>query len=148
MNAAPLRPVLTITIATILTAGGLRLEAAAPVEVQLRDGRVITAAIDRRTDDTRLWLRLGTESTVLLRAISWEHVSTVRRGERALSQNQLRELAVSETGSPLTKSASPRLSAPPVDRLAGRRSMAQRALLALGFGDRVDSLEFDASLKD
>ena len=62
----------------------------APVTVGLTSGRSFTANVDRRTDDTRLWLRWTRESARLLRPIAWDCIRWVQVGQETLTGEEFR----------------------------------------------------------
>lgn len=74
MNESP--PVRCLPLTCLfLSAAWSSAAAAAEIEVWLADGREWRGTIDRRSDESRLWLRLASDSTVLLRGADWRDVA-------------------------------------------------------------------------
>jgi hypothetical protein len=72
---------------------------AGQVTVYLKSGRRFNAEVSQRTNDETLWLRFGTDTTILLRPIRWSHVQRVQYQGKEISVAQLRSL-VDEIASP------------------------------------------------
>ncbi len=98
------------------------------VSVRLTSGKSITAQVDARTGDDRLWLRFDTGSTVVRRAIAWQDVREIKQASRSISIESVKGFASTPTVHKRAK-ASTRRSAPLTD--------AQRALQLLAFTPRV-----------
>jgi hypothetical protein len=59
------------------------------IVVQLTSGRTFTAAVDHRTDASRLWLRFERGGISILRPIAWQTVERAWHDERAISASKL-----------------------------------------------------------
>jgi hypothetical protein len=63
--------------------------ASEPVTVLLMSGRQFTGAVDVRTDDSQLWLRVESGPITLLRPIDWERVKSAQVGDKIITANEL-----------------------------------------------------------
>lgn len=61
------------------------------IVVQLTSGRTFTAAVDDRTDSSRLWLRFDRGGISILRPIAWQTVESAWHDERAFSASELQQ---------------------------------------------------------
>jgi hypothetical protein len=138
-----MRTLMSILNRTIMTAGILALastmsDASEVVTVQLESGKHLTAQIDPRTDENRLWLRFGTGSTIIRRAIHWQDVADAQHEGESIDQAGLQALAANASDA-----ATPPQPAP--SHAAGK-SDADRARELLDFGRRVTAIDFDAKI--
>jgi len=121
-------------------------------EVVLDNGQTLTAAIDPKTNDERLWLRFEAESMTILRPVPWPHVESLVIDGRAIApENQVQaaiagaEPAVARLHRapaptqlpPTTPNGSPTADRPTIAALAGQ---------ALGLSERVVAAEAHAYL--
>jgi hypothetical protein len=60
-----------------------------PVTVLLASGRRFTGAVDARTNDSQLWLRVESGPITLLRPIDWERVKSASIGDKQLTADEL-----------------------------------------------------------
>lgn len=75
----------------VLAAAPLTVGAAAPLTVALASGRRFTAELDRRTDDTQLWLRWKGRAGHVLRPIDWTCVEWAELDGDIFTGRELRE---------------------------------------------------------
>jgi hypothetical protein len=68
-----------------------RVAASEPVTVSLASGRRFTGAVDARTDDAQLWLRVESGPITLLRPIDWDRVRGAQIGDKQLSAAELHD---------------------------------------------------------
>ncbi|HVW38185.1 MAG TPA: hypothetical protein VHB99_12805, partial [Pirellulales bacterium] len=61
------------------------------IVVQLTSGRTFTAAVDDRTDASRLWLRFDRGGISILRPIAWQTIQSAWHDERALNATELQQ---------------------------------------------------------
>ena len=66
--------------------------AADSVVVKLRDGRSLIGAIDARTNDSDLWLRMREASIIAWTSVRWDDVITAKIGSRTISGSELKRL--------------------------------------------------------
>jgi hypothetical protein len=92
MHSRPYIPTLFFSVAGFLACGA-RIDAAETLTVALRSGRTFTAAVDQRTNDSRLWLRFGHGPTVVLRPLAWDAVVAAWRNGEMVPREQLRDVA-------------------------------------------------------
>ncbi|HVW39581.1 MAG TPA: hypothetical protein VHB99_19820 [Pirellulales bacterium] len=59
------------------------------IVVRLTSGRTFTAAVDDRTDGSRLWLRFDRGGISILRPVAWQTIERAWHGQRALSAPEL-----------------------------------------------------------
>ena len=109
------------------------------VSLRLTDGTKLTAEVHPRTNEEHLWLRFGSDHTVILRAVAWEQISESSIGDEPVSAATLQQLAAEvESESELPPAPAPRPSTEP--------TYADQARELLGFSRRVTSVDFDAHL--
>ncbi len=98
----PTRTILTIL--TLLTAVGSFVNApreaaaAEQVTVRLESGRSFTAAVDRRTNDSQLWLRFDGPTAHILRAFPWGSIARVTHGENSYTAEEFQARAAELAG--------------------------------------------------
>ena len=108
------------------------------VLVRLLNGKTLAAQVDSQTDDDRLWLRFGTGSTIILRAIDWQDIATIVHAGTAIEREDVKALS--------TTVEMPRTSTPPTRRRIPGSSDAERARHLLGFRRPITAIDFDAQL--
>jgi hypothetical protein len=64
--------------------------------VELTSGRSFLAAVDARTDESRLWLRFGDATAHILRPVAWDHVVRIQAEGRPISPDELRRKAAAQ----------------------------------------------------
>ena len=127
-------------------------EAAETVTVTLKSGRTLTAHVDARSDEARLWLRFDAPSTALYRPIAWDRVIRATIAGRELSSEDMRrsiDTWKSTRPSPITPPAKSAASpAKTSDVIAHDQddSHAQRAAQALSSRPSVVAIEVDAAV--
>ena len=65
--------------------------ASEPVTVLLVSGRRFTGAVDARTNDAQLWLRVESGPITLLRPIDWDRVRGAQIGDKQLTVDELHD---------------------------------------------------------
>ena len=130
---------------TMMTTGILALvltstlvDAGEVVSVRLESGKRLTAQIDPRTDDDRLWLRFGTGSTIIRRAINWQEVAEAAHDGESIGQEELQALSATASDETARAKATPRQ---PVGK-----SDADRARELLALAKPVASIDFEANI--
>ncbi len=131
-------------LAAFLTSGLFALlclpcQAAPVVVARLTDGSRLEAEIDSRTDQAQLWLRVESATTLLLRPISWQRVTSVSFEGQAQSRQQILNLAARKRG-----------KEHPKRRVLNRNGLtyAERSARALAGPDRLGVVRFTASTAD
>lgn len=61
------------------------------IVVRLTSGRTFKAAVDDRTDGSRLWLRFDRGGISILRPIAWQAIESASHGQRAISATELQQ---------------------------------------------------------
>jgi hypothetical protein len=74
-----------------LCVGAPQAAASDPVTVLLASGRRFTGAIDARSDDAQLWLRVESGPITLLRPIDWDRVRTAQIRDKQLTADELHD---------------------------------------------------------
>ena len=127
-------------------------EAAETVTVTLKSGRTLTAHVDARSDEARLWLRFDAPSTALYRPIAWDRVVRATIAGRELSSEEMRRsidtwksTRPSPTTPPAKSAASPAKTSDVIADDQGN-SHAQRAAQALSSRPSVVAIEVDAAV--
>jgi hypothetical protein len=115
------------------------------VRVQLDSGRTMTAAVDARTTDERLWLRFDRETAVLYRPIDWNRVTRIVFDGDSYNVDQFQQVLPQVKServidSPATV-APAKPSAPATNPHTPYSELAQRALSGTS---RVQSISIDA----
>ena len=127
-------------------------EAAETVTLTLKSGRTLTAHVDARSDEARLWLRFDAPSTALYRPIAWDRVVRATIAGRELSSEDMRrsiDTWKSTRPSPITppeKSAASPAKTSDVIAHDQDDSHAQRAAQALSSRPSVVAIEVDAAV--
>jgi hypothetical protein len=138
MRIATFVIVLSLLVTSLNTTA--RAAASEPIEVQLASGRTFTAQVDVRTDETTLWLRFQTASTLLLRPVAWDQVVSATVAGRTLDAQQL-QAAAADLKSPPAEMKWPEEIAAPAPT-----GMAEQAQFALSAAPRLQDLGLDAQL--
>ena len=127
-------------------------EAAETVTITLKSGRTLTAHVDARSDEARLWLRFDAPSTALYRPIAWDRVVRATIAGRELSSEEMRRsidtwksTRPSPTTPPAKSAASPAKTSDVIADDQGN-SHAQRAAQALSSRPSVVAIEVDAAV--
>ena len=139
MKVAPVALALTILTTAWLGVLAAASNAGELVTVQLDDGTHLTAQVDTRTDDDRLWLRFGGGSVIVRRSFAWNHIAAARHDGRSIDFDTVKSLA-SEVirKAPVVREK--------IEPPRGELSYAAQARTVLGFGHRVSTVNFDAHL--
>jgi hypothetical protein len=87
------------------------------VTVRLAGGRSFTAAIDPRSDSTKLWLRFSADSTTILRPIAWTAVVAATAEGRDLTVDDLRRRAEAARAAVTTPGPAAAPAAKPMPRV-------------------------------
>ncbi|MBP86038.1 MAG: hypothetical protein CMJ64_04865 [Planctomycetaceae bacterium] len=117
---------------------GVLSKASEVVSVRLESGKRLTAQIDPRTDQNRLWLRFGSGSTIIRRAIDWQDIAAAQHDGELISKAELQALAATASDATVRPAPAPRRS--------DGKSDADRACELLDFGRRVTAVDFDANI--
>lgn len=141
MTVATIRTnIAVMLLATVLvSSSGDASLASEVVSLRLTDGTKMTAEVHPRTNDEHLWLRFGSDQTVILRAVAWEQVLESSIGDKPVTVATLRQIAAQEI-------AESELPPAPAPRPSTEATYADQARDLLGFSRRVTSVDFDAHL--
>ena len=82
----------TCALVTMFVSGTVHTRAGETVTLRLRSGRTFTASLDARSNETRLWLRFGSDSMIILRPVEWDAVVGASMDENEVSVSALREI--------------------------------------------------------
>jgi hypothetical protein len=120
------------------------------IVVRLSSGRTFTAAVDMRTDSSRLWLRFDRSGVSVLRPVGWQSVETAWRNGRVLNAAELQE-AIDELKSarlPREPVAEPTAETKATEEECWERESPREPLAAKDHkpADVVRSIAIDASL--
>ena len=118
------------------------------VTVSLATGRRMRAVVDARTNPDQLWLRFGSNETIVRRGFEWQSISDILEGDRSIGRNELIERATAERDAAARDQSSPaeerriviRTSASPSD-LPPRVESSLSSHVS-----RISSVTFDATL--
>lgn len=141
---------LAILAASVATS---KSDAAEMITVTVKSGRQFTAEVDHRSDDSRLWLRFSTNSTTLLRPISWDSIVGAEYDGGDVTYDRLREIvdAIKSGADPSEELQSE--SVPPVAHSVETipsptetKTYSEQARDALGMSPQVRFIRFDAYL--
>ena len=116
------------------------------ITVEVASGRSFTGFVDQRTDDERLWLRYGTESTTVIRPIAWERVVGATHNGTNIASADLPDVASSlKSSAPQREFFASRSSdVNPSDR--NDETFADRAKSMLSSKAKIKSVDFDAGI--
>jgi hypothetical protein len=100
----PVRFVLSLHLAFLFApygSGATQAQAASPVTVVVSSGRVFTGFVDEKTDEAKLWLRIETGRSHLLRPIQWDRVLKASVDSETVTPHEFKQRAQTlETASP------------------------------------------------
>ena len=82
-----------VTVACFTSVAAAQESDVQPLTVTLKSGRTLTAPVDSRTDNEKLWLRFEGRGALLLRPIQWNAVTAATYLGEPVSLEQLKQLA-------------------------------------------------------
>ncbi len=115
--------------------------------VQLASGRRFQATISNRTNEAKLWLQFGTESTQLLRPIHWDRVVAATQDGKSFTADEFRALAIAAAKkAPASEPKKSKIITIINPAKTGQPTYAQLATKALAPRRRVTHIDVAASL--